>query len=281
LKKVTKTTLVIAGVLFSSQVVNTRVVHADGPTYTPNWSLDSSGTLHIQSGMLATDASHRNHVSPWDDLKNRIVKITFDGKVKADYDISYLFSNLNKVTTIENLDNLDLSSVYYMGEVFSGDTSLLSLDLSNVKTPNALSMEYMFSGDTSLTSLNLSDFNTSQVRQMTGMFSGDTSLTSLDLSSFNTTAILALTGIDKQMAVYQMFDGVKNLSSIKLSPNISFAPFKEDYYMLNLTDPTSNVTYTGKWVNSKGQKLDSLKDYNGVGGDGSDVWSGTWNWEKR
>ena len=44
----------------------------------------------------------------------------------------------------------------------------------------------MFSGCSSLTSLNLSNFNTENVQNMRGMFSGCSSLTSLDLSNFNT-----------------------------------------------------------------------------------------------
>jgi len=44
----------------------------------------------------------------------------------------------------------------------------------------------MFSGCSSLTSLNLSNFNTNNVTNMSYMFFNCSSLTSLDLSNFNT-----------------------------------------------------------------------------------------------
>ena len=47
----------------------------------------------------------------------------------------------------------------------------------------------MFSGCSSLTSLDLSNFDTSQVTSMAGMFSECSSLTILDLSSFDTSKV--------------------------------------------------------------------------------------------
>ena len=47
----------------------------------------------------------------------------------------------------------------------------------------------MFSGCSSLKSINLSSFNTTNVKDMSGMFMNCSSLQSIDLSSFNTTNV--------------------------------------------------------------------------------------------
>ena len=47
----------------------------------------------------------------------------------------------------------------------------------------------MFSGMSSLTTLDLSSFDTSQVTDMSGMFKGMRDLTALDLSSFDTSQV--------------------------------------------------------------------------------------------
>ena len=72
-----------------------------------------------------------------------------------------------------------------MGYMFSGCSSLTSLDVSNFNTSNVTNMGDMFRGCSSLTSLNVSSFDTSNVTRMYNMFSGCSSLTSLDLSSFD------------------------------------------------------------------------------------------------
>ena len=50
-------------------------------------------------------------------------------------------------------------------------------------------MNYMFSGCSSLQSINLSSFNTTNVKNMRSMFSRCSSLQSINLSSFNTTNV--------------------------------------------------------------------------------------------
>ena len=64
-------------------------------------------------------------------------------------------------------------------------------------------MSYMFSGCSSLKSIDLSSFNTTNVNDMRSMFSGCSSLQSIDLSSFNITNVIYM---------YFMF---RNCSSLK------------------------------------------------------------------
>ena len=67
-----------------------------------------------------------------------------------------------------------------MSTMFSGCSSLTSLNLSNFNTNNVNNMSHMFSNCSSLTSLNLSNFNTNNVTDMRSMFYNCSSLTSLD-----------------------------------------------------------------------------------------------------
>ena len=68
-------------------------------------------------------------------------------------------------------------------------------------------MYSMFSGCSSLTSLNLSNFDTSLVTNIRSMFYGCSNLTSLDLSNFNTSNVIRM---------HNMFDGCRNLEYINI-----------------------------------------------------------------
>ena len=89
--------------------------------------------------------------------------------------------------------------------MFSGCSSLTSLNVSNFDTGNATDMYAMFRDCSSLTSLDVSNFNTANVTDMCEMFSGCSSLTSLDVSNFNTA---------KVTDVSTMFSGCSALTTI-------------------------------------------------------------------
>lgn len=120
-----------------------------------------------------------------------------------------------------------------MRNVFSGCSSLTSLDVSGWNTSNVTSMTNMFRNCYSLTSLDLSGFNTSNVTNMYTMFQGCESLTTLDLSSFNTSKVTgmgnlfyscsSLTSLDLSgwdtgcvTSMNYMFYGCKNLKTIRM-----------------------------------------------------------------
>ena len=126
----------------------------------------------------------------------------------------------------------DTSNVTSMGSMFSGCSSLQSLDLSNFNTSNATNMSSMFNSCSSLQSLDLSNFNTSNATNMDSMFNGCSSLQSLDLSNFDTSKVtymssmfyycsslqsLDLSNFDTSNVtkMYSMFSGCTNLNHIK------------------------------------------------------------------
>ena len=134
--------------------------------------------------------------------------------------MSGMFSGCSSLSSLD-LSSFDTSSVISMGNdysygydyrygggMFSGCSSLSSLDLSSFDTSSATGMSYMFDGCSSLSSLDLSSFDTSKVTAMSGMFRGCSSLSSLDLSSFDTSK---LTGMSN------MFYGCSSLASLDLS----------------------------------------------------------------
>ena len=81
-----------------------------------------------------------------------------------------LFDNKSNIKSIKKLKGLDTSNVTGMGYMFSGCSSLISLDLSSFDTSNVTNMGFMFENCTSLTSLNLSNWDISKVTDMEYMF---------------------------------------------------------------------------------------------------------------
>ena len=100
--------------------------------------------------------------------------------------------------------------------MFSGCTSLQSLNLSNFNTSQVTTMTAMFSYCTSLQSLNLSNFNTSQVTQMDYMFEAISSLQSLDLSNFNTSKLYNINYMFIECFSLKSLD-LSNFNTLKVS----------------------------------------------------------------
>ena len=117
-----------------------------------------------------------------------------------------LFSGCSSLKSID-LSNINTSLVNRMASMFSECNSLESIDLSNFDTSLIKNMNSMLYGCNSLESIDLSYFNTSLVNKMNSMFSGCESLKVLDISSFDMTLI---------NDIPNMFTDVKNLKYINL-----------------------------------------------------------------
>ena len=120
-----------------------------------------------------------------------VTKISFLDKVVPE-NIDFWFDNLTNLTTIENMNNLDTSNVTSMSGMFSGCSSLTSINLTGLDTSNVTSMKSMFSGCSSLTSINLTGLDTSNVTSMESMFYGCSSLTSIDLAGLDTSNVTSM-----------------------------------------------------------------------------------------
>ena len=105
------------------------------------------------------------------------------------------FVNMEQLTTITGLENLNTSEVTNMMQMFSYCKQLTILDLSTLNTEKVQTMYGMFMGCENLTSLNLSNFNTAAVFDMSRMFTLCTRLSTLDISSFNTANVTLITNM--------------------------------------------------------------------------------------
>ena len=180
------------------------------------------------------------------------------------YSPSISFQDCKPLESIIFPQNLDMSKVTSLSKIFSGCSSLTSLDLSSWNTSEVTNMSEMFSSCSSLTSLDLSNFDTSNVVGMRGMFSGCSSLTSLDLSNFDVSNIGSNQANDFN-SLESMFTSSSSLQSITFPQE--FFPNKNNQHTIcsmssmfsscsSLTSldlsswNTSNVTNMGWMFNS-------------------------------
>ena len=172
------------------------------------------------------DVSNTGNSTPgWSSERGNITQVVFDpsfadARPKSCYNWFSYFRNL---TTILGIENLNTSEVTDMGAMFSGCSSLTSLDVSHFNTSQVKYMYGMFIGCSNLTSLDLSTFNTSKVTDMNNMFNGCSSLTSLDLSYFRTYVCGSMRS---------MFEGCSSLTSLDLS-SFNTSQVKKMYHMFS------------------------------------------------
>lgn len=99
--------------------------------------------------------------------------------------LSSFFKELNSLTSISGLENLNTTHVTDMSKMFYNCYNLSSLNLSQFNTGNVEKMNEMFYNCHTLNSLDLSAFNTAKVNNMYRMFYY-CFVRTIDLSSFNT-----------------------------------------------------------------------------------------------
>ncbi|MBO7597013.1 MAG: BspA family leucine-rich repeat surface protein, partial [Bacteroidales bacterium] len=119
----------------------------------------------------------------WRDNRGPIKEVIFDESFKQ-YQPDKCdgwFAGFSSLTTITNIQNFDASKVTDMSQMFSGCSSLESIDDFPFNTTNFTDMSYMFYNCTSLKNINL-NFNTENVTDMSYMFYGCTALESIELN---------------------------------------------------------------------------------------------------
>ena len=134
----------------------------------------------------------------WNDADTTITTVAFDSSMASCSTLTstrWWFTNLSKLTTIRELENLKTDNVTDMGAMFEECTSLTSIDLSVLNTANVTNMNAIFSGCTSLASVNMQGLNTEKVTDIRALFYNCPALTTVDLSSFNTNSLTAMGGL--------------------------------------------------------------------------------------
>ena len=152
---------------------------------------------------------------------------------------NYWFRDMSEITTINGLENLNLSKVRSMQGMFRGCTKLKSVNMNFSDAQEVTNLSFMFYGCKALTSLDLSSFDTRRVTDMSFMFSGCSALKSLDLSNFlswNLTKItsmfnncsslteLDLTAMDTKAVpdAWNLFSGATSLTKLRLGQSFTF-----------------------------------------------------------
>ena len=122
-------------------------------------------------------------------------------------DMGYMFSGCSSLTSLD-VTHFNTAKVTDMNRMFSGCSSLTSLDVTHFNTANVTDMGYMFLSCSKLSSLDVSHFNTANVTKMNSMFSSCSKLISLDVTHFNT---------EKVTEMNSMFYNCSSLTSLDVS----------------------------------------------------------------
>ena len=161
--------------------------------------------------------------------------------------LSSFFEELEYLTSISGLENLNTTHVTDMSKMFYKCYKLNSLDLSQFNTGNVEKMNEMFYSCQGLNSLDLSAFNTAKVNNMYRMFYY-CFVKTIDLSSFNTANVENMN---------EMFAGASLVVNIYTSDL-----FKTD----KLTSSKDMFKYCTKLPNFNKDEVDATHANYGAGG---------------
>ena len=117
--------------------------------------------------------------------KDKVKKVVFKGKVKANGTLQSMFYGYDKLEKID-FTNFDTTNATGMKSMLQG-TALKRVDLSKFNTSNVQDLSYMFHKMEKLEEIVFGDnFNTSKVVDFSNMFDGATKIKGLKLLSFDT-----------------------------------------------------------------------------------------------
>lgn len=226
---------------------DTAVSATSGTWGTCKWKIEN-GVLYISGGYVGSRVSYAQGWRDNNEIKESVKKVKITGKItfESGTSLSFMFSGLRNMTSIEGLANLDTSNVALMDDMFAYCEKLQSIDISKFNTANVTSMASMFYCCKNLQSINVSNFNTSKVTEMGSMFSGCSNLTNITgLNKFNTSKV-------KNM--YGMFGSCESLNNIDVSSfdTSNVERFNSMFYgCKNLT----KITGLNKWNTSKAENM--------------------------
>ena len=192
---------------------------------TGNCTYDDNNITNYWTGTLVTDPNYRQYIN--DNTTNGVVKNCKNVVIQDNFSSAGMtncwgmFKGLAALESITGLAYMITSNVTSMDCMFSGCTSLESIDFTGVNTSEVMYMQAVFQDCSSLSSIIWTGFDTSKVTLMNQLFAGCSALTSLDLSNFNTSEVTNMS---------YMFYNCENLTSLTLGSN-----FK--------TDKVTNMSY--------------------------------------
>ena len=134
----------------------------------------ADGEKANRQGVISKQSNWKNYA---EEITECIIDPSFANLKQVD--LSDFFCDLSNLRHIEGLEYLNTSHARDMSYMFSGCSSLKSLDLSGFNTENVQFTNSMFEGCSSLQSLELSRFDTENVTDMGKMFYGCSQLSTI------------------------------------------------------------------------------------------------------
>ena len=172
-----------------------------------------------------------------------------DKTVVAPEDSTKLFSGFTSLETLD-LTYLDTSKVTNMERMFEGCSNLTSIDVSNFDTSKVIDMRGMFNKCSNLKNLDVSNFDTSNVTTMRTMFQFCSSLTELDLSNFDTSKVTDMAYMFNKCSNLKNLD-VSNFDTSNVTTMLAMFQLCSSLTELDLSNfNTSNVTDMAYMINS-------------------------------
>ena len=165
------------------------------------WEYDEEAESIILYGGIAGSVTE----APWRTYTS-LKQITIENIVALPGNSRGLFSSLNNLETIEHAENLDVSNVEDMHNMFGAARSIKQLDVSRWDTSNVRDMSFMFNQTQLLKELDVSNWDTSQVTNMQCMFQTTESLTTLDVSRWKTSQVTDMGFMFNQMQSLKELD---------------------------------------------------------------------------
>lgn len=121
----------------------------------------------------------------WDEIKGAITKVVFQSSFAGarPKSLSKWFSGMEKLKTVEGMENLNTSEVTDMKEMFRNCSSLKRADMEGFDTSKVTDFSQMFDGCTALASLDLSNFTLNGGAATTSMMLNCKAMKTLKLSA--------------------------------------------------------------------------------------------------
>jgi surface protein len=121
------------------------------------------------------------------EVSTKVQKVVFDQSFRnfAPKSCSWWFNNFVNLKEIVGIkENLNTKNIEDMSRMFSGCTSLETIDLSGLQIPKLNKMNDLFYGCVNLKNINLNDFYSEQVLDIDGMFWNCKSIETFDFGIF-------------------------------------------------------------------------------------------------
>ncbi len=150
----------------------------------------------------------------------------------------YWFSQLQALTQITGIENLNTEEVTDMRYMFNDCKALTQIDVSKFNTQNVTNMRAMFCGSKALTQLDVSKFDTGNVTDMNYMFFDCRALAQLDVSKFDTHNVTRMTW---------MFGECSALTQLDVS-NFKTANVTDMSYMFIYCEALTTIYCNDTWT---------------------------------